>query len=192
MPVSDSAIYQSAWNEAMRRVIVRDTILGAYITAAGALTIASRASNELALGIPFLTFIAGCMIAHHDFMIASLNKYIRQFRPEDSGTTLWHSRHLRGPLIIGLLLYTTPVIIIFSGYSWAAMQMVQKIPPGEYPHLRYWAPVAAYLGLGALMLGRGRQIWVLKNDERSGGDVRPSDASRPKVEPDPASGGPAT
>src|SRR6266849_4305979 len=95
MPVSDDATYQSAWNEAMRRVVIRDTTLLGYVAAAGTLIATSLQKQngrpELALAVPFVTFVAGNIIAHHDFMIGRLNRYLRGFRAASENRELWHS-----------------------------------------------------------------------------------------------------
>jgi hypothetical protein len=65
--------------------IDRDTALLAYVATAGTLLATSLQKQngrpELAIAIPFITFIVGCIIAHHDFMIGRLNRYLQDFRP---------------------------------------------------------------------------------------------------------------
>jgi hypothetical protein len=162
MPISDDATYQSAWNEAMRRVIVRDTALLGYVGAVGTLLFQSQQKAELALAVPFVTFVLGCAIAHHDFMIASLNSYLRGFQSKEPGTQLWHSSRLRGSLIIGFLLYTVPAIAIFVVYSCIAHDIARAIPLSAPIHrLLPWAKLVSILGVGALLSGRIRHFFAL-------------------------------
>jgi hypothetical protein len=161
MPVNDDAAYQSAWNEAMRRVIVRDTALLGYVGAAGTLLVASQTKPDLALGVPFVTLILGCVIAHHDFMIASLNGYLRRFQ-SSGNTELWHSVNLRKSVLVGLLLYTIPSIVVFGAYSCIARDVARQVLPDAPAHkLLVWQTPLSAAGIAALFAGRVRQLLAL-------------------------------
>jgi hypothetical protein len=162
MPISDDATYQSAWNEAMRRVIVRDTTLLGYVGAVGTLLFQGQGRPELALAVPFVTFVLGCSIAHHDFMIASLNGYLRGFQPKEPSTHLWHSSRLRGSLIIGLLFYTVPAVAIFVAYSLMASDIAEhSAMTALVRRFLPWAKPLSVLGVAALVSGRIRHFCAL-------------------------------
>lgn len=179
MGVSDDAAYQSAWHEAVQRVIVRDSILLGYVGVVGTILGTSLVNKaKLAAAVPFITLFVACIIAHHDSVIGRLNRYLRSFVAEQKGTQLWHSSQLSAAVWVGFLLYTIPAVLAFGGYSFAAITIAMKAQPPLGLGLLRLDCLAAGLALAVLVKGRISQFSALRKSKMS----PPSATPPPKTE----------
>jgi hypothetical protein len=159
---SVETLYKGAWDEAVSRVVARDRIMLAYVSlAATLLGVAAKADgvSRLAVAVPYLTLVAGCLIAHHDLMISRLNSYMRQL----AGTErTWHTDQLGYATGVGFVFVTVPMVSAFGLLSYAAIGVAKGVvaPGSPLSLLVSVGEAAGWAGVIALAVGRLGQVFV--------------------------------
>jgi hypothetical protein len=151
--INQDTTYTGAWQESARRVIARDSILLGYVAASSALLgfalrdAANGGVPDLAHIIPFMTLAAAALVAHHDFVIAKLNRYLSKFDLRgDTSFRMWHQADVRVTTWVGAFLHTVPILIaaiVFTIVSTNAARPSANLPPAvqDYSYLAGWVGI---------------------------------------------------
>ncbi len=153
--------YKGAWDETNMRTAARDQIILVYLmVSASFLAVAFKSAEwrNIALIIPYMSFVVTLLQCHHDFIVYHLNKYL--FRMVEDNDWFKDKQYL-GKAIIGGWFFTSASLATIVGFSAIAL-FLTKDNYGEKNLLNLlWCWGILITGISMLLIFCFR-IWRLR------------------------------